>query len=251
MPVRFSAWKGEALIMSTAHIAAPLFQLQQLDVELERLAAEQQGILQTLQGNRELEKLRSKLAASREQLRAGQQEQREAEWALEEINRRLQALEERLYSGAVTNAKELAALQQEVQHLRAQQSRQEDRALEAMDLTETLQGIVDQQEQELRRAEEAWEQESAARRARHEQLEQRRRELEAQRTALAQEITADLLARYEALRRTRQGRAISRVEQNSCQWCRVLLTASEMQRVRFGRELLTCSNCGRILYYDR
>jgi predicted nucleic acid-binding Zn-ribbon protein len=237
--------------MSTAQIAATLFQLQQLDLELERLTAEQQAIVHALQGDRTLQKLREEHAGAQQQLRAGRQAQQEAEWALEEVNRRLEALEQRLYSGSVTSPKELASLQQEVQHLRAQQSRQEDRTLEAMDATEVLQEIARKKEEELRQAEEAWQRASATQRARHDQLEQRRQELQAARTHLAGGLAADLLTRYETLRRTRQGRAISRVEQNSCQWCRVLLTASEMQRVRLGEELQTCSNCGRILYYDR
>ncbi|GER82829.1 MAG: hypothetical protein IMW90_18575 [Thermogemmatispora sp.] len=237
--------------MSTTHVAAPLFQLQQLDLELERLAAERQGIIQALRDNRALAKLRQELVSARQQLQAGQQTQQEAEWTLEEISRRLQTLEQRLYSGIVTSPKELTSLQQEVQHLRAQQSRQEEQTLEVMDLIETLQRQVAQREEELRRAEEDWEQQSAAQRARLDQLEQRRHALEEQRAALASSLAADLLNRYETLRRTRQGRAISRVEQNSCQWCRVLLTSSEMQRVRLGTEIQTCSNCGRILFYDR
>nr|BBH94323.1 hypothetical protein KTA_25220 [Thermogemmatispora argillosa] len=237
--------------MSTTHVAAPLFQLQQLDLELERLASERQGILQALRENRTLAKLRQELANARQQLQAGQQAQQEAEWTLEGISRRLQMLEQRLYSGSITNPKELTSLQQEVQHLRAQQSRQEERTLEAMDLLETLQQQVAQREEELRRAEADWEQQSAVQRARLDQLEQRRRTLEEQRAALASSLAPDLLSRYETLRRTRQGRAISRVEQNACQWCRVLLTSSEIQRVRLGTEIQTCSNCGRILFYDR
>ncbi|HLG76192.1 MAG TPA: C4-type zinc ribbon domain-containing protein, partial [Ktedonobacteraceae bacterium] len=86
---------------------------------------------------------------------------------------------------------------------------------------------------------------------RRDQLETKRQELQAKRAQLAAAVDAELLKRYEALRRSKQGRAISRVEQNSCQWCRVILTPSEMQRVRTSSELQTCSNCGRILYYDR
>ena len=84
-----------------------------------------------------------------------------------------------------------------------------------------------------------------------EQLEGRKQETQAKRTAFASGVDAALLSRYEAIRRTKQGRAVSKVEQSSCQWCRVILTPSELQRVRINNELQTCSNCGRILYYDR
>ena len=76
-------------------------------------------------------------------------------------------------------------------------------------------------------------------------------ELQARREQLVTRLDAGLLTRYDNIRRTRQGRAVSKVEQGSCQWCRVILTPSELQRVRTSTELQTCSNCGRILYYDR
>jgi len=103
----------------------------------------------------------------------------------------------------------------------------------------------------LQQAEEDWTKSNAALVIRRDQLEARRQELQTKRTQFAVGIDAELLKRYDAMRRSKQGRAVSKVEQNSCQWCRVILTASELQRVRISTELQTCSNCGRILYYDR
>lgn len=237
--------------MSTTQSAATLFQLQQLDLELERLVAEQQALASTLQANMQLKKLRTEHARMQQELRAGLQTQKEAEWTLEELNRRLQTQEQRLYSGSITNPKELNTLQQEVQHLRAQQSRQEEMALEVMEAAEALQETMSRSTEALRQAEEEWARSNAQGLLRRDQLETKRQESQTKRTQFAAAIDADLLKRYEALRRTKQGRAISKVEQNSCQWCRVILTPSEMQRVRVSTELQTCSNCGRILYYDR
>ncbi len=237
--------------MSTTQIAAALFQLQQLDLELERVTAEQQAIVHSLSGDSTLQKLRAECNTVQQQLRSGQQAQKEAEWALEDINRRLAMQEQRLYSGAVTNPKELAALQQEMQRLRAQQNRQEELALEMMESTESLQEMAQRKAKVLQQAEEDWSKGNAVLVTRRDQLETRRQELQTKRTQFTVSIDAELLKRYDAMRRSKQGRAISKVEQNSCQWCRVILTVSELQRVRISTELQTCSNCGRILYYDR
>lgn len=237
--------------MSTTQMAATLFQLQQLDLELERLIAEQQALMQTLQGDSSVKRARMENQIAQQQLQTGLQAQQEAEWALEDLNRRVQMLDQRLYSGAITNPKELYAVQQEVQHLRAQQNRQEEMTLEMMDATEVLQEMAARKSEALGRAEEAWTKGNAAKQQRYEQLDARRQELQAARAQLALAIEAGLLARYDTLRRAKQGRAVSKVEQNSCQWCRVLLTASELQRVRQRSDLQTCSNCGRILYYER
>ncbi|HYU71472.1 MAG TPA: C4-type zinc ribbon domain-containing protein [Ktedonobacteraceae bacterium] len=237
--------------MSTTQIAAALYQLQQLDLELERLAAEQQVVVKSLQGNARLQELRIELNSAQQQLRSRLQAQKEAEWALEELTRRLGAQEQRLYSGMVSNPKELNALQQEIQHLRTQQGRQEDTYLEVMEATESLQEESRRKAETLQQAEEAWTRESATMLARRDQLEVRKQELQARRTQMLTSIDAGFISRYEAMRRAKQGRAISKVEQNSCQWCRVILTPSELQRVRVSSQLQTCTNCGRILYYDR
>lgn len=237
--------------MSTTSIAATLYQLQTLDLELERLIAEQQALTRSLQEDAAIKKIRSEHQVAQQQLQAGLQAQKEAEWTLEELGRRLRALEQRLYSGSITNAKELNAVQQEVQHLRAQQSRQEEMVLEMIDTTDTLQETAQQKAAAWQRAEDAWKQDHAAQVQRQGQLESKRQELQQRRDQFIVGIDGELLKRYEALKRTKQGRAISRVEQNSCQWCRVILTPSELQRVRVSPELQACSNCGRILYFDR
>ena len=237
--------------MSTTKIAASLYQLQQLDLELERVIAEQQALESSLQGDSILKKLRAEQTIAQQQLQLGLQAQKESEWALEELDRRMRMQEQRLYSGVVTNPKELYALQQEVQHLRAQQNRQEEMALEVILTTETLQEAANSKAEALRQAEEKWLETNATGMIRRDQLDVKRQELMANREQLVSRIDAQILNRYEALKRAKQGRAISKVDQNSCQWCRVILTPSELQRVRTNTELQMCSNCGRILYFDR
>jgi predicted nucleic acid-binding Zn-ribbon protein len=237
--------------MSATQLAAQLFQLQQIDLELDRLVSEQQAVQTVLQSNTTLRKLRSECDAVQQQLQASQQTQKEAEWTLEDFNHRLKTQEQRLYSGSVVNAKELQSLQQEVQRLRAQQSRQEDLTLEAIEMTDSLYEMVKKKEMVFQQAEEVWNQECATLLVQHDQLETRRQDIQKKRAQKVVSIDADNLVRYDKMRRTKQGRAISKVEQNSCQWCRVILTPSELQRVRINAELQTCTNCGRILYYDR
>ena len=237
--------------MSTTKIAASLYQLQQLDLELERVIAEQQALETSLQGDSALKKLRAEHAIAQQQLQLVLQAQKEAEWAVEELDQRLRTQEQRLYSGVVTNPKELYALQQEVQHLRAQQNRQEEMALEVILTTESLQEAANSKAEALQQAQEKWLETNAAGMIRRDQLDVKRQELMANREQFVSTIDAQLLNRYEALKRTKQGRAVSKVDQNSCQWCRVILTHSELQRVRTSTDLQMCSNCGRILYYDR
>src|SRR5436305_3348649 len=207
--------------MSTTQTVAALYRLQQLDLELERLVAEQQAVMKSLQGNAKLQELRVEHDRAQQQLRSSLQAQKEAEWVLEDLNRRLAAQEQRLYSGMVSNPKELNALQQEIQHLRTQQGRQEDTYLEVMEVAEALQEETRRKAETIQQMEEAWTRESATILGRRDQLEVRKQELQARRTQMLSSIDAGFISRYEAMRRAKQGRAISKVEQNSCQWCRV------------------------------
>jgi predicted nucleic acid-binding Zn-ribbon protein len=239
------------LSMSTTQVTATLFQLQQLDLELDRLTAELQSVQHALQGDNKLQRLRADCKAAQQQLQTALQAQKEAEWALEDANRHLKAQEQRLYDGNVRNAKELQSLQQEVQRLQAQQNRQEELVLEVIDTAESLQEIAKAKALALVQAEQKWQEECSSLKARRDQLESKQAELQTKRARKIADIKPELFERYDAMRRTKQGRAISKVEHNSCQWCRVILTPSELQRIRISAELQTCTNCGRILYYDR
>ena len=237
--------------MSTVQVTSTLFHLQQIDLELDRLTAEKQSVIQTLQGNSTLHKAQAAYTLAQQQLHTGEQAQKEAEWSLEDISRRLGTQEQRLYSGTSVNSKDLNSLQQEVQRLRAQHHRQEEVVLEVMDTTEALQETVQSRLRELQKVEKDWQRESEVLVGRREQLEARQQETLGKRTQLATTIAPDLLQRYDIMRKAKQGRAVSKVEQGSCQWCRVILTPSELQHVRVSSELQTCTNCGRILYYER
>jgi uncharacterized protein len=237
--------------MNMTQVAAALFQLQQIDLELDRLKVEKQNITTSLQGSAILRRLRAEYDTTQQQLLSGQQMQQEAEWTLEDINRRLATQEQRIYSGSVRNARELQSLQQEAQNLRAQQNRQEERLLEAIDVVESTTQLAQQKAVAVQQAEAAWEQERTNLQTRADQNQKHWQALQDKRQQITIALNDDIVKRYESMRKSKQGRAISKIEQNSCQWCRVILTPSELQKVRLGQELQTCLNCGRILYYER
>jgi predicted nucleic acid-binding Zn-ribbon protein len=237
--------------MGTTQVTAVLFQLQQLDLELDRLATEKQSITASLQGGATLRKLRTEYDTAQQQLKSALQTQKEAEWTLEDLTRRQTETERRLYNGSISNAKELQALQSETQRLHAQQNRQEEVLLEVIDAAEASAHNVERKLATLEKAEEEWRKERVVLQERLDQLENQVQERQKKRQGLVESLDGELVKRYDTLRRTKQGRAVSKVEQNSCQWCRVILTPSELQHVRQSRDIQTCMNCGRILYYER
>jgi hypothetical protein len=64
------------LAVSTTQMAATLFQLQQVDLELDRLVSEHQAITTSLQGDAKLRKLRSDYEIAQEEWQSSLQTQK-------------------------------------------------------------------------------------------------------------------------------------------------------------------------------
>ncbi len=227
--------------------AASLYHLQQLDGEVERIAAEAQAITAALQDDSAARQAQQAFASAQRALQQRQQTLRAAEQELADLAARIKSHNDRLYSGNVTNPRELGSLQQEVQHLRDLHHAQEERVLEAMAAAEDAQALAESEQTKLTTLENTRQQEQTALLERQRQVEARLADARQRRQSQAESCEPALVQRYEQIRRMR-GKAVALAEGGACQGCHVSLTASDMQRVRASADITTCSNCGRILY---
>jgi predicted nucleic acid-binding Zn-ribbon protein len=234
--------------MSRTSKAAPFYQLQQLDLEVERAIFAAQAINKALEDDTALRAAIQAQDAAQQALKQRQRALRDAEQELESLEARLKSHSERLYGGKVGNPRELGSLQQEVQHLREQRSAQEDHVLEALTAAEEAQAEETTCSARREAIERERQQEQTELRERLRQAETKLAELRQRRQDQAALCDAVLLQRYEQIRKIRAGKAVALAEGGTCQWCRVNLTASDMQRLRTSEEIITCSNCGRMLY---
>jgi predicted nucleic acid-binding Zn-ribbon protein len=79
-------------------------------------------------------------------------------------------------------------------------------------------------------------------------LEAQKRDLEKDREALAAQIDADLLDQFERLFNSKGDAAVVAVEHGVCTGCHMKVTTATASRVKAGKEIVSCENCGRILY---
>jgi len=71
-----------------------------------------------------------------------------------------------------------------------------------------------------------------------------------QRKKLASQMPRNLFASYDRMSRLRRGQALAEVRNDGiCLACRVKVRPKVFSDVRRGDQLVTCENCGRILYY--
>ncbi|HEX2040975.1 MAG TPA: C4-type zinc ribbon domain-containing protein [Acidimicrobiales bacterium] len=162
---------------------------------------------------------------------------------------RIVEIEKRLYSGTVSASRELTAMSEEVDALKARRSSLEDDVLLAMEeaepvdaelatLAEERAGVVADIERlrsAVGAAEEVIDADLATRRS--------------EREAAAAGVPGDLLATYERLRAKLGGVGAARLVGPSCTGCHLTLPATELDRIK--REppdtLVFCDQCGRIL----
>lgn len=79
-------------------------------------------------------------------------------------------------------------------------------------------------------------------------LEGRLNELTAERAELSGKVEEDLLSRFERLFASKGDAAVVALEHEVCTGCHMKVTTQTAHRVKNGKEIVSCEQCGRILY---
>jgi uncharacterized protein len=70
------------------------------------------------------------------------------------------------------------------------------------------------------------------------------------RSQLAQQLPRQLFSTYDRMARGRRGQALAEIRSDGiCSACRIKVRAKVFSDVRKGDQMITCENCGRILYH--
>ena len=75
-------------------------------------------------------------------------------------------------------------------------------------------------------------------------------ELLGQRPDIYGSLSADARSDYDRLSRMKSGLALAEARNHSCLGCRMSLRPQVFNDIRRGEKVITCENCGRILYYN-
>jgi predicted nucleic acid-binding Zn-ribbon protein len=226
-----------------------LFELQKLDVNLEKARRKLAQLQQALGESEELIKARTTVAATEAELHRWHAAQRDAELEAQTLAQQIDARDKELMSGRVTQPKELEALQANIEALRRQRSSVEDSGVEAMTQVETLGQQFAAQKQALQQIEEQWQggqaellQEDAKYKRIYAQLKQ-------QREAGAKGLPPADLKYYEDLRKRKAGIAVAPLQNGQCGVCHILVPTGVVSAVRSRKgEAVLCPSCGRVLF---
>jgi hypothetical protein len=227
---------------------ADLLDLQQVDLQIDRLLHDRQSLPELddyRQAHEHNEALKSGLANAAATLRDTSLDLDKTEGELEITGQRLDAEQNRLYAGGLS-ARDAEYLRREVGMLQRKRSEAEDKVLELMEAREQQEaGVADlktrQQDAEAAKSriegliKEAWAGIDA-------QLGVK----EARKAEIMPRIDEDLVDLYEQLRETKEGIAAGSLIDNMCGGCHLKLTTAEILEAKRS-DPPRCIHCRRIL----
>ncbi len=150
----------------------------------------------------------------------------------------------------VRNQREYSAVLKELDIVKAKISEHEDAILRHMEELEALRPQLATFTSRIE-AERRWvEQERAKVEIEVERARQTVARCLAERERLEGELPAPLVESIRRVEELRQGVFLARVEDGMCQACYVRVRPQVFQEIRLARELHTCSQCRRFLYYE-
>lgn len=175
-------------------------------------------------------------------------ERRKTEAEVEDFRRKLSHYRDQLMEVKTNTAYQ--AMLHEIKFVESRISEKEDFILEQMLESEEL-------DQKLAEARRLFQEEENAKLAKKKELEaliiesdSGLEKVEEERARIEAEIPNEFLARYQRIAAVRDGLAVTKVVNHSCEACHVRLRPQLLAELRTNRQIILCENCNRILYYS-
>ena len=146
---------------------------------------------------------------------------------------------------------EYRALAHEIELCRETIVKIEDQEIVLMEQGEAAQKEISRANQDANETKKQVEDQVAQLNQREENLKKEFAELQSGRTELASAVDDVTRSRYERLLKSKGDNVVVGIHHGVCGGCHMKLPAQVLVSCRSQQELVTCSNCGRILYYTR
>ena len=227
--------------------SSSLFQLQSLDTTISKAALRLKEINAQLSDTSSLDKSLSILEAIRDGHEKATGLQRKTERETQRLEERKSEINKKIYSGEITNPRELSAFEDEISNLSDQIENSEDILLHQMEES-------DKYDEGLQKA--STKHDNAKKQ--HESLSHKLQTEKEGLLALIERdtpvrdtarslLSSDTLRIYDSIRRTKEGIAVSSVESNRCSTCRINVPLQIIQKLKSTSEFVYCNSCRRIL----
>ena len=143
---------------------------------------------------------------------------------------------------------EFQAIGHEIERYENEIRKIEDEELELMIEADKLKADLGVEEKKAATVKESVARQTADLEAKSKTLESRLEELTKERAEIAGKIDEDLLGRFERLFKSKGDAVVVPLEHEVCTGCHMKVTTQTAHRAKAGKEIVSCDNCGRILY---
>lgn len=227
--------------------ASVLYDLQQIDNEIGEKRQRLGEVLRAQKGNSELTAAQQQTEADDQAVKTLQAKQRELNLELGSLNDKANRSEQRLYSGSVTNPKELSDLQHEIESLGRRRETLEGEILETMIALEEAQGALETSSARFAKLSDEWETTVASLQEEQQVLALRLHQLTGRREQQAALADKALLRRYEQMVPRKGGVAVAGLQRNKCLGCGLTVPEHTVRDANQGK-LVQCDSCDRFLF---
>ncbi|MFC1905371.1 zinc ribbon domain-containing protein [Chloroflexota bacterium] len=231
------------------NLARKLYELQLIDSEIQGFRENLSQLNLKIGKNEALLMAKAELQSMKQHLVEIGQKRRDLDWKVDDLQKEISKLNDKLYGGKIANPKELMSLDQEKESFTTNLRQQEDELLDLMNEEEETQKKIKVQTEQIEKADAEWQEEQKTLIQKRDEVEGYLIENEKKRQALAGAVNdAQALGLYENIL-LKKGQAVVKVEQGRCRGCRITLAVNEWQRAKAGA-LIQCSSCGKLLYLE-
>jgi hypothetical protein len=224
-----------------------LVKLQKMDTAIGILKAEIAEIPgQKASMDASLQEIKRQINEVAEQKKLLGVERKKEEMELAEIENEIKKHQQELYQIKTNEA--YSKLQDEIKQKQEQKGKSEEEIIKFLDKDDEFANQALELSETLKRMEEESRSKKQMLDNRLAELEENLKKLLGEKEKLVQEIPPGPIKRYEAIAATKDGLAVVSVEGDHCGGCHVLLPSQVYEDLARDDRMVTCGNCGRILY---
>ncbi len=227
--------------------AEALYRLQEVDLDTAQTRRRLQEIAAALTDSSAVQAAQAQAEAARQALLPLRQRSRSLDLETQSNVEKTRTADERLYSGAVKNPKEMQDLQQEIDSLKKWRGELETQLLETIFATEEAEAALGEAEAALAQAAAMWENAHRGLLAEQADLKSRLEHNRQRRERALSELTPESLRIYDTLKAKKHNQPIALMQGATCGICGVAQNMAVEREARQGFQLAYCTNCGRVL----
>jgi len=226
-----------------------LVELQDLDTQILKLDGDLSAIPEKIgQMETEFKEKSAHLKKLEEALKVIQVKRKEREGDLEAKENTIKKYQSQLYQ--LKTNKEYSAMQEEIARVRADSSIIEEDILKFFDQIDAENKEIAAEKDFLKKQEGVLSEEKKKLNEEAGRIKIELDKYRKQRAELAAKVESTLLAKYERILNSKDGLAVVKISQDSCQGCFRIMPPQVINEVKIKKDIVFCENCTRILYVE-